>query len=322
MQEINCLFCDKSNDNVVIRENGYTGQQCTCGLIYVSPRPSLDEIIDVYGHDDAHSSADAQIHNEFAKRLSARHHLRKLLHHKNSGTLLEIGAGAGYFLDESRKLGFEPYGIELNQLQADFIRSHHQIPCEELPLENYPDSSYKFDVVYHCDVISHFYDPRREFQLMHDAMSENGILMFETGNYGDMEKRFYKHVPRFQYPDHLFFFSEENLKTLLDRTGFELLAMHSYSTLPHLHFRGAARKLASLLPQRKGRKKNAVDSGSAVSESKVINYSGGGSGIKAGLKNIWAYLNHVVRYKVGRVYPERGEPRTLLLIARKRSTRN
>ena len=55
MNEIKCIFCDTKSDRVAIRENGYQGKQCPdCGLIYISPRPSLQEVIDLYGHDEAH----------------------------------------------------------------------------------------------------------------------------------------------------------------------------------------------------------------------------------------------------------------------------
>ncbi|GAI49710.1 unnamed protein product [marine sediment metagenome] len=42
MEEIMCIFCEKESDQVVIKENGFKGKKCpTCGLIYISPRPTF-----------------------------------------------------------------------------------------------------------------------------------------------------------------------------------------------------------------------------------------------------------------------------------------
>jgi len=69
--------------------------------------------------------------------------------------MLEIAEGGGYFLDEAREEGFEVYGIELNSIQADFIKTKLGIPCEK-PLLDIPFFDGKrFDIIYHCDVISH-----------------------------------------------------------------------------------------------------------------------------------------------------------------------
>ena len=77
MEEIRCIFCDKKNDRVAVEENGYKGRKCSqCGLIYISPRPSINEIVDLYGHDQAHISAEAHISGEFSKRLYAKHILK------------------------------------------------------------------------------------------------------------------------------------------------------------------------------------------------------------------------------------------------------
>ena len=140
--------------------------------------------------------------------------------------MLEIGAGAGYFLDEARNEGFKVYGIEFNDIQAEFMRSKFGIYCEESPLDVSLFDGMKFDIIYHCDVLSHFYDPVSEFRKINDKLKKNGIVVFETGNFGDVKKEYYRFVIKFQYPDHLFFFSEKNFKELLGRTGFEFIKIY------------------------------------------------------------------------------------------------
>ncbi len=50
MEDISCIFCKTSQkDRIVIEENGFMGKKCSrCGLIYISPRPTLLEIDRLY----------------------------------------------------------------------------------------------------------------------------------------------------------------------------------------------------------------------------------------------------------------------------------
>jgi 2-polyprenyl-3-methyl-5-hydroxy-6-metoxy-1,4-benzoquinol methylase len=165
MEIINCIFCGIENDYIAIQENGYLGRKCSqCGLIYISPRPSHEEITNLYSHDDAQIHAETHISSEFSKRLHAKHNLRIITSYVKDGALLEIGAGAGYFLDEARKIGFEPYGIEFNPIQATFIKNKLGIYCEETTLTGSLFNGRNFDVVYHCDVISHLFDSFKDFR--------------------------------------------------------------------------------------------------------------------------------------------------------------
>ena len=210
MEEICCIFCNIGSQNVLIKENGFQGRKCPqCGLIYISPRPIYNDIVNLYGHDEAHMSAQAHIERAFMKRIYARHNLRYITKFVRNGRLLEIGAGAGYFLVEAQQMGFEPYGIELNPIQAAFIRNKLGIPCVESPLDTGLFTSQRFDVVYHSDVVSHFYDPYAEFAKMSQVLKEGGFLVFETGNFGDIAEKFMKFPVAFYYPEHLFLFSTE-----------------------------------------------------------------------------------------------------------------
>src|SRR5690606_12109996 len=124
MTRLTCIFCDTVGDDVVIEENGYLGIRCAqCGLIYTSPRPALGEIKDLYGHDEAHVSAESHVAAEAQKRLYARHHLKVMAPFLAGGSILEVGAGAGFFLDEARRIGMDPYALEFSSMQAEFIRN-------------------------------------------------------------------------------------------------------------------------------------------------------------------------------------------------------
>jgi SAM-dependent methyltransferase len=319
LEEIKCIFCGIESSQVVIEENGYLGKKCPqCGLIYVSPRPSLDETVQLYWGDQAHISSESHISDAFQKRLYARHNLRVIRPVVKRGALLEIGAGAGYFLDEARKTGFHPFGLELNPVQAGFIRTELKIPCEESPLSTSLFEGKKFDVVYHCDVIGHFFDPIADFRLMNTIMKDGAFLIFETGNLGDVDKLYFKYFQRFQYPDHLFSFSTDSLSKLLDRTGFEVLEIYRYSILPQLILIQIAARIKHLFSKLVRQQSSSNRSSRARTMAGGIQPSHRGPSAKRIIGPVWDYLNYVLRYKIGAILPKKGRPQSLIVIAQKR----
>lgn len=303
MKEIPCILCDIYSDQIAIRENGYTGKRCPeCGLIYISPRPSLEEIIDLYGHNSAHITAEEHIFDEYRKRLYAKHHIKKLKKLVQSGNLLEIGAGAGFFLDEARKSGFTPYGLEFNSTQGDFMRDTLGIPCEERPLSTDIFGGKTFDAIYHCDVISHLFDPVPDFKIMNRLLNKGGTLFFETGNFAEVDSAYYRYIKTFMYPDHLFFFGLDNLKTLLSESGFELVFAKRYSVLPQFW-----------LKNKFGNSGGEYDNDIKKSPDVELSRS------NSVMDKIKVWVNYIVRYRLGSFITNKKHPQTILVGAKKKS---
>lgn len=312
MENVRCSFCNKSSNRTVIEENGYKARRCLqCGLIYVSPRPSLEEIKRLYRRDKARASVGTDMSGALSKRLHARHNLGILKEYAEKGALLEIGAGAGYFLSEAKREGFDVCGIELNNVQADFIRRELGIPCEDSPMSGSSFGGKTFDIVYHCNVMSHFYDPIAEFKRINSKLRNKGVLIFQTGNVGDLREKYYHMFTTFQFPDHLFLFGEDNVKELLRRSGFECIEIRRYSILPEL----VIQRISKRITGRTGRRadKGAFEGAGRVDASALSCVVGRGKAIR----NIYHRLSYLIRYKVGYVLPKRGRPQTIIVVARK-----
>ena len=315
MEEIECIFCGNDSSEF-ISENGYSGKKCKeCQLIYISPRPSLADIIDIYGHDDAHISAQTHIESDFFKSLYAKHNLNIITSYINKGSMLEIGAGAGYFLYEADKIGFDPYGIEFNHTQSRHIRENLNIPCIETPLDISIYDYKKFDIIYHCDVLSHFYDPIAEMKTMNEMLRDDGLLVFETGNFAEIEPYYLKYIDKFQYPDHLFFFSDKSINELLDSAGFEVVYIYKYSLMPQLKLKFALVKLLSFIKNDKKMDSNIGSDSISTVDTKPSRDS---SLIKKYLRYIYQYLTYFLRYRVGATVMKRGRPQTLIVVAKKK----
>ena len=327
MKEINCIFCGIPSTKVLIEENGYTGKQCPeCDLIYISPRPTFSEIVDLYGHDDAHLTAENHITSEYSKRLHAKHTLNIIEKYINSGPLLEVGSGAGYFLDEANKRGFEPYGIEFNAIQAEHIRETIGLPCVEKPLSESIYAGKKFDLIYHCDVISHLYEPIDDFKRMNDLLNDGGYLVFETGNLGEIDVKYLKLIRSFMYPDHLFFFNTKNLDILLSSTGFQIIKIERYSLMLFLHFLRGIGKVRELLRKLLRRNKSiAPNTGEKYTTQIPESENSGGLTLKMStpknnrIDNAGRLFRHLLRYLAGKLPPKTRRPQTMIVIAQKKS---
>lgn len=305
-----CIFCHKDNAPVVIKENGYQGKKClSCNLIYISPRPSPEEIGNLYGHDQAHIPASTHIAQEYPKKLHALHALGIIKKYLQSGDLLELGSGAGYFLTQAQSVGFNPHGIELNPVQAQFIRDTLQIPCLETPLNQDSFGSKTFDIIYHSDVLSHFYDPIQAMEAMHTKLKPGGYMIFETGNIADINPDYYATFNAMQYPDHLFFFGKASLTKLLDITGFTIQGYYSYSILPQLRIMKMVKKLKKML-----QKDVQINTQATYHTTPSDSQSRANGMARTGYHSFM----HALRYKLGTYLPQAGKPQTLIVVAQKR----
>lgn len=301
-----CILCRSGpEDPVVLRENGYECRRCrSCGLIYLWPRASAEEVVNLYGHGLAQISAEEHRAAAPISRLRARHHLRILRAVCRSGDLLEIGAGAGFFLEEARRLGYSPHAIELNPVQAAFIRDTLRIPCETSPLSTASFGGRRFDLLYHADVMSHFREPQAEIERMHGALKPGGCLVFETGNLADVDERYFRVFDRFQLPDHLFFFGVRHLEGMLARAGFVPLRTYRYSLLP---------QLAVLRAMRTARRWTRRTAATAARNDTTPD-PGPGAGPA---RHAWGLVHHLLRYEIGRFPLGSRVPQTVLVVARR-----
>lgn len=315
MKDIKCIFCNVGSNRIVIEENGYKGRKCPqCGLIYVSPRPTFSQIVNLYTDDKASTYAESIIPNNYAKRLNAKYTLRIIRKYEKSGSMLEIGAGAGYFLDEARREGFGVYGIEPNKILAKIINNNLGIPCEKTPLDISSFDERKFDIIYHCNVLSHFYNPIAEFKKINSKLKDKGILVFETGNLGDVKEEYLETITKFDYPDHLFFFSEKSLKQLLELTGFGLMKIYKYSLLPYFLKIKILHIIRDIIKNNKV-KKNLGNNG----ESKASFQNKNKFNFKQFIKKTNICFSYFLMYKIGHLMPKKGRPQTVIVVARKKT---
>jgi SAM-dependent methyltransferase len=313
MERVACMFCPDAASEVAIEENGYTGRRClNCGLIFVSPRPSPEDVIALYEHDHAHVSAESLITSaaSWSERQKAKRVIRYIRRYVRGGRLLELGPGGGAVLVAARAAGFDPVAVEPNPIQADFIRTRLGVRCVT-SLDGPNEGERAFDAVFLGDVLSHFSDPIGEFRNLHANLRKGGLMVFETGNAADVEPHLLRHYPRFQFPDHLYFFGERTLSMLLDSSGFVRVATKRYSILPTLRLTALLSRLRDAAAG-SGKKQPERSGTLPPIESRLSARARAMKGLSAAA---WTGL-YGLTYGVGALAPKEGRPQTLLVAAR------
>ena len=143
MEYVNCNLCGLDETQVLFRkkdkfgitEDEFNVVECRrCGLLYVNPRPTQEEIGRFY--PETYSWKETLEADSFLTKWvrglekGYRYHLLKdevskvvKFTGRNSGKLLDIGCGTGDRLDVFRSIGFETYGVETSD-SADYAKEH------------------------------------------------------------------------------------------------------------------------------------------------------------------------------------------------------
>jgi 2-polyprenyl-3-methyl-5-hydroxy-6-metoxy-1,4-benzoquinol methylase len=215
------------------RKQGFEIFRCrSCGLLFRGELPTPEELEAIYDVDYFHRkdrSTEADGYADYLgdgaeHRLTARHRVGWLDRLTSVGRLLDVGAAAGFFMDEARKAGWDAKGIDISREMSRHGRERLglEIRTGLFQLAEYPSKS--FDVVTMWDYIEHSIDPASDLSKAADVLRTGGILMLSTGDAASIVarvsgRRWHLLTPR----HHNFFFTAETMLRYLDEKGFELL---------------------------------------------------------------------------------------------------
>ena len=259
MEYIKCILCNNNNNELFMEENNYKAIKCkTCGLIYVNPRPTIEEIKKIYESEASlTTNINTFIKLKEKKLLIAKRDIRNIKKFKNHGRLLDIGSAAGYFLCTAKKIGYDCYGLEINKFLTQYSRDKLQlnVQCGTISDSNFPKSF--FDIIYMRYVLSHLYNPVNELLKLNLYLKNNGLFIFETGNAAELKAQYLKKMGGLGLPEHLFHFSRENIIQLLAKTNFRLIKTIEYSThLRNKLYNAFGKKIRSSYSELKNAKSN------------------------------------------------------------------
>lgn len=240
-------------------KDGYEIFQCaSCGLIFRGDLPTPEELLSIYapGYFRREDGGDADgyadyLSDELEHRLTARQRVDRLDRACGRGRLLDVGAAAGFFIDEARARGWEAEGIDVSPGMSAW--GHEQLGLEIatglFQASDYAEGS--FDAVTMWDYIEHSIDPARDFAKAAEVLKPGGMLMLSTGDAASLVarlsgRRWHLLTPR----HHNFFFTVDTLRRYLGDSGFE--AVSAGHPAAHYSLRYIVHKLGTMAPRSTG----------------------------------------------------------------------
>jgi SAM-dependent methyltransferase len=98
-----------------------------------------------------------------------------------TGSLLDIGAGCGFFLVAARERGWEVKGIEPSVQSVEVARRQYGLDIYNGALQEY-DENGEFDVITFINVLDHSVEPWKEVSRANLLLNSDGILFLRFPN--------------------------------------------------------------------------------------------------------------------------------------------
>lgn len=144
-------------------------------------------------------------------------------------TVVDIGSGAGLFLDRVSRAAAYTVGVEMSKVMRDYMETRGHVAyrsTSEVP-ERFADVCVTFDV------LEHAIDPLEFLQDAYRILKDGGSLFVGVPNQDDFLKSICEdYLSFFYHKSHLFYFSRTVLKGLMRSAGFSIASescLHKYN---------------------------------------------------------------------------------------------
>jgi ubiquinone/menaquinone biosynthesis C-methylase UbiE len=188
-----------------------------CGLIYLSPRPKKEIIINSYS-----LSEDKQyISQEKGRQLTFKNCLKTIKRFCQEGSLLDIGAASGIFVKAAVDAGYKACGLEPSEWMCEFARKHYNVTLLPGEVENAKFKDNSFDIITMWDVLEHIPDPMNTLKEVKRILKPGGFLVINYPRIDDPLSRIFGRHWWFLLSIHLFYFTPKILTAYMEHLEFE-----------------------------------------------------------------------------------------------------
>jgi 2-polyprenyl-3-methyl-5-hydroxy-6-metoxy-1,4-benzoquinol methylase len=214
-------------------KDGFEIVRCrSCGLVFRRDLPTTADLGEIYAEayfrrpadDPGGQGYDDYLHEEELHRLNARTRVRRLRGFVAPGRLLDVGAAAGFFMDEARTAGWTVGGVDVSPEMSAWGREKLGLDLRTAPFRVADHPPGAFDAVTMWDYIEHSIDPAADLAGAHTLLRPGGILALATGDIDSVLARVSGERWHLLTPHHHnFFFSTATLSRACESAGFEVL---------------------------------------------------------------------------------------------------
>lgn len=135
--------------------------------------------------------------------------------------VIEIGCGHGEYLSIMRECGADVYGLEYGKNSVkECLKNGLNVSNGFIKSENYRVKNAPFDAFFMLQFLEHLPNPNMVLRGINYNIADNAVGILEVPNF-DMILR--DNVFSEFMRDHLFYFTKQTLKIMLELNGFEIL---------------------------------------------------------------------------------------------------
>jgi 2-polyprenyl-3-methyl-5-hydroxy-6-metoxy-1,4-benzoquinol methylase len=159
---------------------------------------------------------------------------------RRTGDLLEVGFGAGAFLQRRKAEGWAVTGLDFDPTAVERVRSQLGLNVHCGSLQDAAFAERSFDVIAMSHVIEHLPDPRAVLRECFRILRPGGTLVLITPNTASLGHRWFgRDWFGTDAPRHLYLFNLENLSALVSQHGFTVQRAFSTFANAHIFFGGS-----------------------------------------------------------------------------------
>ncbi len=242
-----CDICGSKNIGTYYKDGDIV--KCSdCQFLFVSPRPSIDEIKSSYSDSSFYDNWISE--NEGRLKMWEKRFNRIKKYLKSSSTVFDFSAGLGTFLQLVKSKGHQIYGTELSESAKKLALKQYNINLFDTNYYFNDNFSNYFDVITAWHVVEHVVSPKLLTTEFYKILKKGGYLIVAVPNANakSLKKIFHQQnmeqvFPKLKVGDeiHLSQFTNEAMIKLLQSVGFHILEVGSDDYFPTPNFRSTTK---------------------------------------------------------------------------------
>jgi 2-polyprenyl-3-methyl-5-hydroxy-6-metoxy-1,4-benzoquinol methylase len=230
MEYLYCIICGSNENKPFMQVTDRFGDesfqivQCKCGFMYLSPRPSLNEIYAYYENDDYDPHRSQKVSHfdsiyRWVQEKAFKWKYRNITKFITQGNLLDIGGGSGAFCSYFKSKGWA-VSLQDSSDKARGIASGINISTHK-SISNINDETFDLITMWHS--LEHIHDIELLFSTINTLTAKDSILVIAVPNINAPERKFFKECwAPWDAPRHLYHFSYGQLNNLLAKHGWKI----------------------------------------------------------------------------------------------------
>ncbi len=219
-----CPLCGQASQRWR-QQHGHWIRDCKeCGHRFTELWANPDHVTAIYA-DTYFNGGGAGYPDYLAEAELLRQHgcryASLLKRYTTPGTMLDVGAAAGFILQGFFDYSWHGQGIEPNPTMVRYAQKTLQLPVEVGTLEQLQTSE-TFDLVTMIQVVAHFFDIQQAFAAASQQTKSGGFWLIETWNCKSwMARLLGTHWHEYSPPSVLHWFSPPSLAQFAAQYGFK-----------------------------------------------------------------------------------------------------